>query len=99
MLMIVVIFGLSITVSERMCKLLPRGILYSLLAWLCTVVAALAGAVRAVLAVSFFRPEVITPNELVMSAMTNFTLAFLVSPFLVWFLRRRERAQVGAPEA
>lgn len=99
MLMIVIISGLSLVVSQRMCKLLPRGILYSLLAWLCTVATALAAAVIAVLAVSFAPLEVTTPNELIISAVTSFMLAFLASPFLVWFLRRRERAQVGAPEA
>jgi hypothetical protein len=97
--MIVVILGLSLIVSQRMCKLLPIGILYSLLAWLCTVVVALAGAVIAILAVFFFRPEFITLKEFVASAMTAFILAFLLSPFLVWFLRRRERAQAGASEA
>jgi hypothetical protein len=74
--MIIFIFGLSIVVSQLICTRLPSGFLYSLLAWLCTVVAAFAA-----------------------TSAINFTEAFLLSPFVVWFLRRKARKQAAAPEA
>jgi hypothetical protein len=99
MLMIIFIFGLSIVVSQLICTRLPSGFLYSLLAWLCTVVAAFAATVMAFLALYFADSVAIAPNELVASSAINFTEAFLLSPFVVWFLRRKARKQAAAPEA
>ncbi|RUM19285.1 hypothetical protein EFQ99_31445 [Rhizobium vallis] len=99
MLMIVFIFGLSIAVSQLICTRLPTGFLYSLLAWLCTVVAAFAATVMAFAALYFADPVAITPSDLVASSAINFTEALLLSPFVVWFLRRKARKQAAAPEA
>ena len=98
MLMIVFILGFSIVVSQLICRRLPTGFIYSLLAWLCTVVAALAATVLAFLALYFVVPAAIAPNELVASSAINFTEAFLLSPFVVWFLRRKVRKQTATPE-
>lgn len=99
MLMIVFILGVSIAVSQLICTRLPAGFLYSLFAWLCTVVAAFAATAMAFAALYFADPVAIAPNELVASSAINFTEAFLLSPFVVWFLRRKAHKQAAASEA
>lgn len=99
MLMIVFIFGVSIIVAQIMSKRLPSGFLYSLLVWLCTIVAAFAATALAFTALAYVGPAAMTPNELVVSAAINFVEVLFVSPFIVWFLRRKARRQAAAPEA
>ncbi|OWV67269.1 hypothetical protein ATY77_13190 [Rhizobium sp. R634] len=83
-------------VAVLLAKGLPDSLIYSVIAWLSAVIAALAGAILGVLAIGYWQLVPIDPhtgNDLVLSGVVHVVMAFVLSPLLIMYVRRKARKQ------
>ena len=90
------VFIPCIVVAVLLAKGLPDSLIYSVVAWLSAVIAALAGAILGVLAIDYWQLVPIDPhtgNDLVLSGVVHVVMAFVLSPLLIMYVRRKARKQ------
>ena len=88
------VFIPCIVVAVLLAKGLPDSLIYSVVAWLSAVIAALAGAILGVLAIDYWQLVPIDPNtgnDLVLSGVVHVVMAFVLSPLLIMYVRRKAR--------
>jgi hypothetical protein len=93
MLMAVVVYGAAYVTAKALSDKLPSGFGFSLLAVLATILASFLAGIAAAFAIS--SAVEIGANDIVASALINATIAALIAPFAVWYMRRKRPTPVS----